>query len=49
MAEDSLHSECQEGGVVTSKETDLGKMKKNNSLLTINEKQRGKNEVDKPL
>lgn len=49
MVEDSVHSECEECGVVMSKETGLGKMKKNNSLLTIYEKQRGKNEVDKPL
>lgn len=40
MVEHYVHSECQEDGVVMSKETDLGKMKKTNSLLTINEKQR---------
>lgn len=49
MVEHSVHSECQEGGVVMSKETDLEKMKETNSFLTINEKQRGKNEMAKPL
>lgn len=49
MVEHSVNSECQEGGVVMSKETDLEKMKETNSFLTINEKQRGKNEMAKPL
>lgn len=49
MVEHSVHSEYQGGGIVMSQETDLGKMKKANSRLTINEKQRGKNEVNKPL